>query len=215
MLRYQIIPVTSFQQNCSLLWCDKSKEAVLVDPGGDVELLLEAVEVNKVKLKEIWLTHGHLDHIGGSAELVKLFDLPIIGPHIDDQFLIEAIPQQIQMFGFSPVDFFTPNKWLLDGDSLKLGDEVFNVVSAPGHTPGHIIIKHEKQKLLWVGDVLFKNGIGRTDFPRGNHQQLLSSIKQQLLVLDDEFRFIPGHGPESTIGEERKNNPFLAELCHN
>lgn len=209
MLKYQIIPVTSFQQNCSLLWCDKSKEAVLVDPGGDVELLIEAIDKNKIKLKEIWLTHGHLDHIGGSAELLTLFDIPIIGPHIDDQFLIEAIPQQIQMFGFSPVDLFTPNRWFLDGDTLKLGDEVFSVICSPGHTPGHVIIKHKKQKLLWVGDVLFKNGIGRTDFPRGNHQQLLSSIKQKLLVLDDQYHFIPGHGPESTIGEERKNNPFL------
>jgi len=209
MLQYQIIPVTSFQQNCSLLWCDKTQQAVLVDPGGDVELLLSAIKEKNVSLKAVWLTHGHLDHIGASAEIIKIFNIPVIGPHIDDQFLIEAIPQQIQMFGFSPVDLFMPDEWLVEGDKLELGEEVFSVIFSPGHTPGHIILQHENQKLLWVGDVLFKQSIGRTDFPGGNQQQLLSSIKQKLLILDDDYRFIPGHGPESTIGEERQSNPFL------
>jgi hydroxyacylglutathione hydrolase len=209
MLQYQIIPVTSFQQNSTLLWCDESNDAVLVDPGGDINLLLRAVENQKVNLKEIWLTHGHLDHIGGTAELKKQLILPVIGPHIDDKFLIEAIPQQIEMFGFEAVDEFTPDKWLNEGDELKLGNEIFSVIFSPGHTPGHVVLKHEKQKLLWVGDVIFRHSIGRTDFPRGNHQQLLISIKQKLLTLGDEYRFIPGHGPESTIGEEKQNNPYL------
>jgi len=209
MLQYQIIPVTSFQQNCSLLWCDQTMEAVLVDPGGDVELLVSAVHKNNVNLKAIWLTHGHLDHIGASAELKKKFSLPIIGPHIEDAFLIEAIPQQIQMFGFDAVDQFTPDKWLVEDEILTLGKEKFSIIFSPGHTPGHIILKHASQRLLWVGDVLFKNAIGRTDFPRGNHQQLLSSIKNKLLILDDSYQFIPGHGPESTLGDERLNNPYL------
>jgi len=209
MLRYHIIPVTSFQQNCSLVWCDQTNDAVLIDPGGDVELLLAAVNDKKVKLKEIWLTHGHLDHVGASAELKKQFNLPVIGPHKDDSFLINALPKQCEMFGFSLVEDFTPDRWLDEGDVLKLGDEELSVIYSPGHTPGHIILKHDKQKLLWVGDVLFRRSIGRTDFPRGDHQLLLTSIRNKLLSLNDDFRFIPGHGSESTIGEERLHNPFL------
>ena len=209
MLQYQIIPVTSFQQNCSLLWCDETNDAVLVDPGGEVDHLLAAVEENGLNLKAIWLTHGHLDHVGGTAELKQRLNLPVIGPHIDDQFLLDAIPKQCEMFGFSLVDSFLPDQWLDEDQTLKIGNESLSILQAPGHTPGHVILKHDKRKLLWVGDVLFHGAIGRTDFPRGNHAQLIESIKSQLLTLDDDYRFIPGHGPESTIGEERLNNPFL------
>ncbi|MCW9046914.1 MAG: MBL fold metallo-hydrolase [Gammaproteobacteria bacterium] len=209
MLRYTTIPVTSFQQNCSLLWCDQTNDAVFVDPGGDIELLLKTVEKTGVNLKEIWLTHGHLDHVGASAELKKQLNLPIIGPHIEDEFLINALPRQCEMFGFSPVEDFTPDRWLNEGEVLEVGNESLSVIYTPGHTPGHIVLKHTGQKLLWVGDVLFRHSIGRTDFPRGDHQQLLTSINNKLLTLDDEYRFIPGHGPESTIGEERLHNPFL------
>ncbi|MFK5949225.1 MAG: MBL fold metallo-hydrolase [Methylococcales bacterium] len=209
MLQYQTIPVTSFQQNCSLIWCDQTNDAVLVDPGGDIDLLLKAVDSNKVNLKEIWLTHGHLDHVGASGALKKQLKLPVIGPQKNDAFLIDALPMQCEMFGFPAVDEFTPDRWLEEGDILKLGNEELIVIFSPGHTPGHIILKHDKQKLLWVGDVIFKHSIGRTDFPRGDHQQLLTSIKNKLLTLSDDFRFIPGHGPESTIGEERQHNPFL------
>ncbi|VAW68139.1 Hypothetical metal-binding enzyme, YcbL homolog [hydrothermal vent metagenome] len=209
MLQYQIIPVTSFQQNCSLIWCDETYDAVLVDPGGDIKLLLEAVKKNKVNLKEIWLTHGHLDHVGASGELKKQFNLPIIGPHIDDSFLINALPKQCEMFGFDAVEDFMPDKWLEEGELLTVGNETLSVIFAPGHTPGHVVLKHDNQKLLWVGDVLFRHSIGRTDFPRGNHEQLLLSIKNKLLTLSDGYRFIPGHGLESTIGEERVRNPFL------
>ncbi len=209
MLQYKTVPVTSYQQNSSLVWCDVTDEGVIIDPGGDIHLLVQAVNDNNISLKAIWLTHGHLDHIGGTAELMKIFNLPVIGPHIDDDFLIKAIPQQIEMFGFPQVKSFTPDKWLTEDDILTVGNEKLSVIFTPGHTPGHIVLKHEKQKLLWVGDVLFKHAIGRTDFPRGNHQQLITSIKNKLLCLSNEYRFIPGHGPESTIGEEKLNNPFL------
>ena len=209
MLKYELIPVTSFQQNCSLLWCEQTKDAVLIDPGGDVEKLQLAIAEKEVNLTAVWLTHGHLDHVGATAEIVKRFNIPVIGPHKEDAFLINALPKQCEMFGFSQVENFTPDKWLVEGEKLVLGKEELSVLFLPGHTPGHVVLKHEKQKLLWVGDVIFKHSIGRTDFPRGDHQQLLTSIKTKLLSLDDEFRFIPGHGPESTIGEERVNNPFL------
>jgi len=209
MLRYQIIPVTSFQQNCSLVWCDKTEEAVLIDPGGDVDLLMAEIDKHNVSINAIWLTHGHLDHVGATAELKSLLNIPIIGPHIDDQFLLDAIPKQCEMFGFDLVDKFLPDQWLDETSQLQLGHESFGVIYTPGHTPGHVVIKHDNQKLLWVGDVLFNGAIGRTDFPRGDYDTLISSIKTKLLVLEDDYRFIPGHGPESTIGHERNNNPFL------
>ena len=211
MLQYQVIPVTAFQQNCSLLWCDQSRDAVLVDPGGDTNLLLAAVDDNKVNLKKIYLTHGHLDHVGATAELKKRLKLPVIGPHRDDQFLLDAIAMQCEMFGFPLVDGFLPDQWLVEGDTLSVGDEKLQVIHTPGHTPGHIVLQHLNQKILWVGDVIFHRSIGRTDLPGGNHAQLLSSIKNKLLTLDDDYRFIPGHGPESSIGEEKRSNPFLAE----
>ena len=209
MLQYQIIPVTSFQQNCSLLWCDETNEAVLVDPGGEVEHLLTVVDEKGLNLKAIWLTHGHLDHVGGTAELIQKLNLPVIGPHIDDQFLLDSIPKQCEIFGFSLVDSFLPDQWLDEDQILNIGNESLSVLHLPGHTPGHVVLKHDQRKLLWVGDVLFHGAIGRTDFPRGNHAQLIDSIKSKLLTLDDDYRFIPGHGPESTIGEERLHNPFL------
>lgn len=209
MLQYQVIPVTSFQQNCSLVWCDQTNEAVLIDPGGDIDLLLNAVAQHNVDLKQIWLTHGHLDHVGATAELKARLKIPVTGPHINDKFLLDAIPQQCQMFGFSSVDKFLPDHWLNEDTILTLGNENFSILYTPGHTPGHIVIKYDEKKLLWVGDVLFHGSIGRTDFPRGNHEELLISIKNKLLTLDDKYRFIPGHGPESTIGEERLHNPYL------
>jgi len=210
MLKYQIIPVTSYQQNCSLLWCDQTNEAVLLDPGGEADRLLKIVEEKKLKLKSIWLTHGHLDHMGATAEIVSRTDVEVIGPHIGDQFLIKVIDKQCEMFGFPLVEKFVPDSWLKEGDCLQLGDEVFDVIHTPGHTPGHIVLVHEASKTLWVGDVIFNNSIGRTDFPGGSHAELLNSIKTKLLTMDEEFSFVPGHGPNSTIGEEKQNNPFLA-----
>ena len=185
-------------------------EGVFIDPGGEAEKLIEILHKESITIKAIWLTHGHLDHIGAAHELRSQLNVPIVGPHKDDKFLFDAIPVQCEMFGFKMIEPFEPDTWLQHGQVLRLGEDEFEVLHTPGHTPGHVVLNNRKQKLLWVGDVLFHNSIGRTDFPRGNHQQLISSINSQLLTLDDEYRFIPGHGPESTIGYERTHNPYIS-----
>lgn len=209
MLQYKILPVTSLEQNCTLLWCDKTQHATLIDPGGDVDLLMSAIKQQNLSLKSIWLTHGHLDHMGGSGIIKKNSNVPIIGPHAEDEFLFKAIALQCQMFGFKEVENFLPDTWLDESQILTLGEEKFSVIYTPGHTPGHIVIKHEAQKLLWVGDVIFRGAIGRSDFPRGDHLQLLTSIKEKLFSLDDDFKIFPGHGPLTSIRYEKLHNPFL------
>jgi len=208
-MKVSIIPVTSYQQNCSLLVCEKTGKAALIDPGGDVEVLCAEIKQQNVSLELIILTHGHLDHVGGTAELAALFAVPIIGPHHDDEFLITAIPSQCQRFGFAPVKTFAPTRWLKHGDTVQFGEQVLEVLHCPGHTPGHIVLFHRPLQLAFVGDVLFKNSIGRTDLPRGNHHQLIASIKQHLWGLGEEVTFIPGHGELSTFGAEMRRNPFL------
>ena len=209
-LKFEIIPVTPFQQNCSLLWCTKTNEAALVDPGGEVEKLLGAVERNGVTLTKIWLTHGHMDHVGGTAELMKQTGVSVEGPQQADAFWIDALDQQAQMMGFAKVDGFVPHRWLCDGDQLMLGELQFDVIHTPGHTPGHVVIFNAAEKLAFVGDVLFNGSIGRTDFPMSNHNDLLRSIRKKLWPLGD-VTFVPGHGPQSTFSNERKNNPFVAD----
>jgi glyoxylase-like metal-dependent hydrolase (beta-lactamase superfamily II) len=211
VLHYQIIPVTQYQQNCTLLWCDQTRAAAVVDPGGDIERILAAVSALDVKLTQILLTHGHLDHVGGTAALVKLLGLPVIGPHEDDLFWINLLPQQAQMMGFAPVESFQPNRLLNHGDRLNVGDEELEVLHCLGHTPGHVVFFHRDSQLALVGDVLFKGSIGRTDFPRGNHTDLINAIRTRLFPLGDNVRFIPGHGPMSTLGHERATNPFVAD----
>jgi glyoxylase-like metal-dependent hydrolase (beta-lactamase superfamily II) len=211
VLRYQIIPVTAFSQNCSLVWCDETKDAILVDAGGDVELLKAAVEANGLNLKEIWLTHGHLDHAGGAQDLREQLGLPVIGPHPADDFWLEGIEQQSQMYGLEGLRNVKPDEWLAEGKDLQLGNERFKVFETPGHTPGHVVFYHEKQKLAWVGDVIFAGSIGRTDFPKGDHPTLIASITSKLWPLGDDVTFIPGHGPVSTFGAERKTNPFVSD----
>ncbi len=211
MLQYQIIPVTHYQQNCTLLWCDETGDAALVDPGGDTARILAAVAATGVRLRKILLTHGHMDHIGGTAELVAQLQLPVIGPHPDDQFWIDLLPQQAQMMGFTPVAGFSPDQWLNHGDKVMLGKQELEVLHCPGHTPGHVIFYSRSAQLALVGDVLFKGSIGRTDFPRGNHAELINAIRTRVLPLGDEVRFIPGHGPMSTLGHERLTNPFVAD----
>ena len=208
-LQYKIVPVTAFEQNCSILWCDTTKEAVVVDPGGDIPKILLAVQQAGLTLTKIILTHAHIDHAGATAELSATFKLPIEGPHKEDKFWIDSLPQQSQMFGFPPVEVFTPTRWLNQGDSIAIGNETLSVFHCPGHTPGHVVFYHAESKLAVVGDVLFQGSIGRTDFPKGDFDTLANSIRTQLWVLPDEVKFIPGHGPMSTIGHEKATNPFV------
>ncbi len=210
-MQYQIIPVTPFQQNCSLIWCESSRQAALVDPGGEVDRLLAAVQKRGLSLCKLLLTHGHLDHVGGTAELSSTLSLPIEGPHPDDDFWIKGLDQQSRMMGLSPVASFAPTRWLHDGDTVALGNISLEVRHCPGHTPGHVIFFHRASNTAFVGDVLFNGSIGRTDFPRGNHEQLIGAIRTKLWPLGDDVTFVPGHGPTSTFGEERRHNPFCAD----
>ena len=209
-MRYTIIPVTPYQQNCTLLVCENSNQAALVDPGGDLDLLLAEVDKQGVALQSILVTHGHLDHVGGVSELSQRLALPIIGPQREDRFWLQSLPEQCRMFGFPPSASFEPTRWLEDGDSLKVGDEVLQVIHCPGHTPGHVVFFHPVDRLALVGDVLFQGSIGRTDFPRGDYQTLIDSIQNKLWPLGGDVDFIPGHGPMSTFAEEMHHNPFVA-----
>lgn len=211
VLQFQIIHVTHYQQNCTLLWCDETLDAAVVDPGGDIERILAVVAEKGVNLCQILLTHGHMDHVGGTAALIAELQLPVIGPHADDLFWIDLLPQQAQMMGFKPVAGFTPNQLLNHGDKVRVGNAELEVLHCPGHTPGHVIFYNRAAQLALVGDVLFKGSIGRTDFPRGNHADLISAIRTRVLPLGDAVRFIPGHGPMSTFGHERLSNPFVAD----
>ncbi|HPP46549.1 MAG TPA: MBL fold metallo-hydrolase [Accumulibacter sp.] len=210
-MNYQIIPVTPFEQNCSLLWCEKSMRGAVVDPGGDIPRILRAVEAKKIVLEKILVTHGHIDHAGAVAELAERLSLPIEGPQREDQFWIDGMPAQSKMFGFPNVRVFTPNRWLEHGDSVTVGDRVFAVLHCPGHTPGHIVFFDRPGRLAVVGDVLFQGSIGRTDFPKGDFDTLIASIRERLFPLGDDVTFIPGHGPISTFGTERRYNPFCSD----
>ncbi len=208
-LQYKIVPVTAFEQNCSVLWCDATKEAAIVDPGGDLPKVMRVIEENDLTLTKILLTHAHIDHAGATAELAKSTSMPIIGPHEGDQFWIDMLPQQSQMFGFPPVESFTPDQWLKHGDTVTLGNEILEVLHCPGHTPGHVVFFNRGSELLVVGDVLFQGSIGRTDFPKGDFDTLAKSIRGHLWALPETTQFIPGHGPMSTIGHEKATNPFV------
>lgn len=210
-MQYRIIPVTPFQQNCSLIWCERSLEAAIVDPGGDLDRLESAVSEAGVTLRKILLTHTHIDHAGGTAELARRHDLPIEGPQEEDRFWIESLPEQAERFGFPPAEIFEPDRWLNQDESVIVGTEQLQVHYCPGHTPGHVVFFNENDRVAIVGDVLFKGSVGRTDFPRGDHATLITSIRQRLWPLGDDVTFIPGHGPTSTFGEERSSNPFVGD----
>ena len=211
MLKYQILPVTQFMQNCTLLWCDETNEAALVDPGGEMKRLLSVIADHGLTLSAIWLTHGHLDHVGAADEIRQATGCLIIGPHLADAFWLQALPAQSEMFGFPLTEAFVPDRWLEEGEMLTLGNQQLQVIHCPGHTPGHLVFLHQPSKLALVGDVLFQGSIGRTDFPQGNHGDLIASITDKLLPLGDDITFIPGHGPNSTFGRERLSNPFLTQ----
>lgn len=209
MLKFEVIPITPFAQNATLVWCDETLEAAIIDAGGEVDRLLEAVNSKGLKLTKLLLTHGHLDHAGGAADLKAQLQVPIIGPHQADQFWLDGLIEQSRMFNFPTTQPFTPDQWLNDGDKVKLGNATLQVIHCPGHTPGHVVFYDAASKTAQVGDVLFAGSIGRTDFPQGNHQDLINSIKNKLFPLGDDIEFIPGHGPNSTFGKEKRSNPFV------
>ena len=209
MLQYLTVPVTPFQQICSIVWCDATQEAAIIDAGGDIPVLLAEIARLGLTLKALWVTHAHIDHAGAVGELANTYALPIVGPHTGDQFWIDGLAQQSVMFGFPPAQPFTPTRWLKDGDTMQIGHETLNVRHCPGHTPGHVVFHAPQIDRVFVGDVLFAGSIGRTDFPQGDHDQLIDSITQRLWPMGDQTVFIPGHGPESTLGRERSSNPYV------
>jgi hydroxyacylglutathione hydrolase len=210
-IQCMIVPVTPYQQNCSIIKCESTGRAAIVDPGGDTQNILAAIEKMGARVEKIILTHGHMDHCAASDVLRKQLDVPIEGPHREDLFWIDKLPESCKMSGFPHAEAFVPDRWLEEGDRVTVGEQVLDVYHCPGHTPGHVVFLHESQKVAWVGDVLFQGSIGRTDFPRGNHEQLISSIRDKLFPLGDDITFIPGHGPTSTFGHERQTNPFVSD----
>ncbi|WP_428772372.1 MBL fold metallo-hydrolase [Vibrio sp.] len=211
-LQYQVIPVTPFSQNCSIVWCDETMQGIVVDPGGDVAELKRQIKQLGVEVVKLVLTHGHLDHVGGTEPLAaELGGVEIVGPHKADDFWLQGLEGQSQMFGFPLTKAFRPQQWLEDGDVVTFGKQQLQVLHTPGHTPGHVVLFSQQAKLAFVGDVLFNGSIGRTDFPQGDFNTLINSIKTKLWPLGKDVRFVPGHGPESTFGYERANNPFVAD----
>jgi len=209
-LQAMIIPVTPLQQNCTLLWCTDTMKGAFVDPGGDLDRLKAAATQSGATIEKILLTHGHIDHCGSAGIFASELGVPIEGPHKDDIFWISRLEEDGQRYGVNGKPF-EPDRWLEDGDTVTVGNLTFNVRHCPGHTPGHVVFHHPESKLALVGDVLFQGSIGRTDFPRGNHQQLLDAITQRLWPMGDETRFVPGHGPMSSFGHERATNPFVGD----
>jgi glyoxylase-like metal-dependent hydrolase (beta-lactamase superfamily II) len=210
-LKVLIIPVTPFQQNCSLVYDEETKVGAVVDPGGDVALILKAVEQSGVKIEKILLTHGHIDHAGGAAELRDALGVKIEGPNKQDLFLLERLPESGAQFGMAGVRAVVPDRWLREGDEVTVGGLVFDIFEAPGHTPGSVVFYNSENRFALMGDVLFQGSVGRTDLPRGDHATLIKSIREKLFPLGDDVAFLPGHGPAGNIGEERRTNPFLNE----
>lgn len=211
-LNLTIIPVTPYEQNCTLLWDDVSRDAVLTDLGGNTPEIWQYIQDNNLNLKEIWLTHGHLDHVGGVVAMKELIDVPVLGPHQDDLFLLEDLPNKTReyaKYGFEFSPSFLPTRWLNEGEQLHLGEYTFDILHIPGHTPGHLVFYCASEKLLLGGDVLFKESVGRTDFPRSDTQALLNGIREKLYVLPDDVMVIPGHRETTTIGHEKQHNPHV------
>ena len=206
-----IAPVTPIQQNCTIGWCTKTNKAAVFDPGGEVPRLLAALKQYGLTLEKIWITHGHLDHAGATEALRQATGAVVEGPHKDDAYWIDRIEESSRKYGFEGGQGFVPDRWLEDGDVVKLGETEFEVRHTPGHTPGHIIFFHREARFAQVGDVLFQGSIGRTDFPRGDFAQLINAIVTRLWPLGDDVAFVPGHGPMSTFGQERRTNPYVAD----
>lgn len=213
MLKFQIIPVTPFQQNCTVFWNETTMKGAAIDPGGDIDVIQNFINEQGIELEKILVTHGHLDHCGQTAALARTLGVSIIGPHIDDKFWIDGIPEAAQQFGMSDAEAFEPGQWLAHGDTVSVAGVTLDVIHCPGHTPGHVVFYEPQHKIAMVGDVLFKGSIGRTDFPKGNFQDLIDSITQRLWPLGEDVTFIPGHGPTSTFGFEKKTNPFVSDTA--
>jgi hydroxyacylglutathione hydrolase len=211
LFKLAIVPVTPFQQNCSLLRCEATGKGAIIDPGGDLDRIIATAKKLNMEPEKIFLTHGHIDHCGGTAELRKRLGIPVEGPQIEERFWIDQLPEQGRMFGFPHIEAFTPERWLEEGDTVSFGNVTLDVKFCPGHTPGHIVFFSLAERLAIVGDVLFQGSIGRTDFPRGDHPALIRSIREKLFPLGDDVAFVPGHGPMSTFGEERASNPFAGD----
>jgi glyoxylase-like metal-dependent hydrolase (beta-lactamase superfamily II) len=212
-MRVAVVPVTPFQQNCSIAWDPATKRGAVVDPGGDLEQVLGVVEREGITIEKVLLTHAHVDHAGATAELVRRLGVPVEGPHEGDRFWIDGLAQQAQMFGLKSEGAFEPDRWLKDGDTVTVGGLTLDVRHCPGHTPGHVVFFHAPSRFAIVGDVLFQGSIGRTDFPGGDHGTLIASIRERLFPLGDDVRFLPGHGPLSTFGAERKSNPYVSDAA--
>ncbi|MEP4147102.1 MAG: MBL fold metallo-hydrolase [Halioglobus sp.] len=210
-IQCSIVPVTPYQQNCSIIKCLDSGKAAIVDPGGDVDRILETVAKMDATVEKIILTHAHMDHCAAADVLRQQLKVKIEGPEKADNFWLEKLPEWCKMSGFPHADAFEPDRWLEDGDTVTVGEQTLQVLHCPGHTPGHVVFVYEPQNVAWVGDVIFQGSIGRTDFPKGNHEELVSSIRDKLFPLGDNITFIPGHGPTSTFGEERRSNPFVSD----
>lgn len=210
VLTYRSVPVTPFQQNCSIVRCNQSGKGCIIDPGGDLPMVLDVARRMDVQIEKILITHGHLDHAGQCAALQRELEVEIYGPHRDDQFWLDALELQGQMMGLAGGEPFVPHHWLEHGAKVEVGELCFDVIHCPGHTPGHVVFYESRSRLAFVGDVIFAGSIGRTDFPRGDLQDLLRSIRERLFPLGDDVEFIPGHGPNSTFGAERQHNPFVS-----
>ena len=210
MLKAIVQPVTPFEQNASILYCSETKKCAIVDPGGDIEILLKIAKDNELVPEKILLTHGHIDHAGGATEIAQILKVEIHGPHEDDKFLLDSLEEQGKMFGLNSKDC-SPDVWLNEGDIVTIGKEKLETYFCPGHTPGHLIFYNLESKLAIVGDVLFCGSIGRTDLPGGNFDDLIQSVKDKLWPLGRDIEFIPGHGPMSTFEAERQSNPFVSD----
>lgn len=207
--RIAIVPVTPFQQNCALLYDDKTKRAAVVDPGGDIDRILEAIQKLGLKVEKILITHGHIDHAGGAHELREKLGVTIEGPHKNDEFLLQDLPNTGAQYGMLTARIVTPDRWLVEGDVVEAAGFTFRIIEAPGHSPGSVVFYNEAQRFAFMGDVLFKGSIGRTDLRQGNHADLLKAIKEKILPLGDDVTFLPGHGSASSLGDERMGNPYL------
>ena len=210
-LQTVIFPVTRLRQNCSIIWCDETNRGAIIDPGGDAEQIIEAVSKTGMKPELVLITHGHFDHAGSAAEIAEKFDVPIEGPHLEDKFMIDGMAEQAVMFDAPWCETFSPSRWLEGGDRVKFGNVEMDVIHTPGHTPGHVVFYDKETDLAFVGDVIFKGSVGRTDFIKGDQQALISSIREKLFPLGDGVTFVPGHGATSTFGIERKSNPFVSD----